>query len=557
LLFRNEPGYFVLSGSVILLNTSINLFNYFITGLTIILDFPTRLNLNDSILNSLNFFWTSPTYLPILFSTLLTVLLLLHMLKYHTPTYYILLVVYWLYNLELLDFLVTNFDASCINLNHSSINLLLTNNLNKYHPLLFYISVLLITPPFYTSHFLRLEDNLFSLNSFTTDSRNLTVWVLVTNISTLFFGSWWALQEGTWGGWWNWDASEVFGLLITLFSIQNLHLQNSSATILQWITRTNTTGFIFGLTYFFIQLNFELVSHNFGSKTFFFFYNPLFFLETLVILLSLTIFTCRNLYLLRDQLITLIWYRTPRTWLSLRWPALTTFNLLFSAVLISSLLPLANYFIWNYFGINTVNLYGYVSMMVVYITLTTSLTFTSYRFLIYVLFMGIGTSSYIPTISLFLLLASTNWISSLLLHLTWLLSTNVNLLSWSISLTSWSFTSIHEELSFMNYLLYTKQYLFTCNTFFTDKTTVYYSNVGYWNSSSWNTACAANSFNLRPSTLIYDVGTCFNYHHIESGWLNTSLFIETVYLNTLLNTILGSLTLLVTYLVHFTKKYFY
>lgn len=556
-MFRNEPGYFVLGGSVILLNTSINLFNYFITGLTIILDFPTRLNLNDSVLNSFNFFWTSPTYLSILFATLLIMLLLLHMLKYHTPTCYLLLVVYWLYSLEIIDFLVTNFNASCINLNHSSINLLLINNLNKYHPLLFYISVLLLTPPIYASHFLRLENNLFSLNSFTTDSKNLTVWVLVTNISTLFFGSWWALQEGTWGGWWNWDASEVFGLLITLFSIQNLHLQNSSATILQWITRTNITGFVLGLTYFFIQLNFELVSHNFGSKTFFFFYNPLFFLETLVIFPLLTIFTCRNLYLLRDQLLTLIWYRTPRVWLSLRWSALTTFNFLFSTVLVSSFLPLANYFVWNYFGINTFNLYGYVSMMIVYITLIISLTFTSYKFLIYVLLMGIGTSSYISITSLFLLLASTNWISSLFLHLSWLLSANINFLSWSISLTFWSSTLIHEELSLTNYLLYTKQHLFTCNTFFTDKTTVYHSNVGYCNLSSWNTTCDANAFNLRPSTLVYDVGTCFNYHHIESGWLNTSLYIETVYLNILLNIILGSLTLLVAYRMHFIKKHFY
>tara|TARA_B110001469_G_scaffold80052_1_gene75732 strand:+ start:1136 stop:1507 length:372 start_codon:yes stop_codon:yes gene_type:complete len=34
-------------------------------------------------------------------------------------------------------------------------------------------------------------------------------------------------------------------------------------------------------SYFFLQLNFELVSHNFGSKFFFFFNNNLFFLEVL------------------------------------------------------------------------------------------------------------------------------------------------------------------------------------------------------------------------------------------------------------------------------------
>ena len=34
-------------------------------------------------------------------------------------------------------------------------------------------------------------------------------------------------------------------------------------------------------TYFFIQLNFELVSHNFGSKFFFFFNNNLFSMEVI------------------------------------------------------------------------------------------------------------------------------------------------------------------------------------------------------------------------------------------------------------------------------------
>ena len=35
-------------------------------------------------------------------------------------------------------------------------------------------------------------------------------------------------------------------------------------------------------TYFFIQLNFELVSHNFGSKFFFFFNNNLFSIEVIL-----------------------------------------------------------------------------------------------------------------------------------------------------------------------------------------------------------------------------------------------------------------------------------
>ena len=29
-------------------------------------------------------------------------------------------------------------------------------------------------------------------------------------------GGLWAYQEGSWGGWWDWDISEVFGLFIYL-----------------------------------------------------------------------------------------------------------------------------------------------------------------------------------------------------------------------------------------------------------------------------------------------------------------------------------------------------
>lgn len=34
---------------------------------------------------------------------------------------------------------------------------------------------------------------------------------------TLFLGGWWAFQEFTWGGWWNWDGVEVPLLLLSLY----------------------------------------------------------------------------------------------------------------------------------------------------------------------------------------------------------------------------------------------------------------------------------------------------------------------------------------------------
>jgi cytochrome c biogenesis factor len=103
-------------------------------------------------------------------------------------------------------------------------------------------------------------------------------------------GSWWALQEGTWGGWWNWDSSETFGLFFFLLpfffyhnkSYLNFHQKNLN------IFKKSTTLLLF--SYFFIQLNFDLVSHNFGIKFFQFFSNNLFFYNTLLTLFFMKIF---------------------------------------------------------------------------------------------------------------------------------------------------------------------------------------------------------------------------------------------------------------------------
>ena len=52
--------------------------------------------------------------------------------------------------------------------------------------------------------------------------RYLITYSIILTI-TLYFGGWWALQEGSWGGWWNWDASEVLGLITLLYLILAVH----------------------------------------------------------------------------------------------------------------------------------------------------------------------------------------------------------------------------------------------------------------------------------------------------------------------------------------------
>jgi heme/copper-type cytochrome/quinol oxidase subunit 1 len=92
------------------------------------------------------------------------------------------------------------------------------------------------------------------------------------------------LQEGSWGGWWNWDPSEVFGLLTLLFFISRIHKVFSKQNFSKNVLNDLTFFVILFQIYFFTQLNFDLVSHNFGTKIDNFIDNTN--LYTLLILLS-------------------------------------------------------------------------------------------------------------------------------------------------------------------------------------------------------------------------------------------------------------------------------
>jgi cytochrome c biogenesis factor len=82
----------------------------------------------------------------------------------------------------------------------------------------------------------------------------------------LFLGSWWALQEGSWGGWWNWDPSEFFGLII-LYLILSLFHNKSNMCSNQRLFTNLALNISYLFTFFLLlQLNFSLISHNFGFR---------------------------------------------------------------------------------------------------------------------------------------------------------------------------------------------------------------------------------------------------------------------------------------------------
>jgi len=104
--------------------------------------------------------------------------------------------------LDCVDYWYLNLSPSCVPLNSDNMNALLTNSINKYHPFIFYSSLTLFTSTLCLTSTLR-ECRVSGL-FYTIACKN--VWKSFHEVSTLaivgtlYLGSWWAVQEGSWGG---------------------------------------------------------------------------------------------------------------------------------------------------------------------------------------------------------------------------------------------------------------------------------------------------------------------------------------------------------------------
>lgn len=123
-------------------------YNYFLikltsTGLTsvFLLDFFNKTTLNDATIGWFHLYWVTLSYLPSIFVLALITGTLL--LRFFTPAMFGVLIVFmYLYIVELEDFLFFNTLVSFGNPQTQLFNNLLTNLLNKYHPAIFYTSVI-------------------------------------------------------------------------------------------------------------------------------------------------------------------------------------------------------------------------------------------------------------------------------------------------------------------------------------------------------------------------------------------------------------------------------
>lgn len=248
-------------------------------GTLVLVDFVTKFNLNDAFVSSLYIMWVFLYYLATFFFSLA----FLHLYLRYSITCFInlvyilpLILIYLSYVVELFDFVSFNFNLTTSVIPDMGINILLTNMLNRYHPFIFYYSVIVITTRLLILTFLKNRTVSYRLLSLKTEILVRSIfWTLVLNFLALYLGAWWANQEGNWGGWWASDSSEMLGMLTLTLSLIFLHAKivaSEHGRHLTWGIVFLNTSFVF---YYFLQINYELVSHNFGAKFFFFFNNNL------------------------------------------------------------------------------------------------------------------------------------------------------------------------------------------------------------------------------------------------------------------------------------------
>ena len=513
---------------------------------TFLFDFFTKTTLNDPCVAYFHLYWINLSYLPIVFTSLVFISMLI--LRNVTPfTLSVVTFVFYFYVVELEDFVLFNSSVLFSNPQSLLFNNLLTNLLNKYHPAVFYLSVV-----FFILNVWGDEGSYsFKLKRSSTKTQHLfNRWwgvILQLNLVALTLGSWWALQEGTWGGWWNWDPSETLGLLVSFSVLLLLHLNVTKSTVCFWLLTRRLTYYFFLCSYFFIQLNFEIVSHNFNFKLFHFFNSNVTLIQLLLCMLMLMLL-CLNKLIVHLSLAYYVLFRHRVTLLrqdNLKVYLTCSSFLFFLSFPFISYLPIINYFTWNFFNITLfyqtqplglLNFFIIVYLLSQFVRLTTPntlltafYTFTTSNFTyVYVYFVRSGTSASHLLLTTFLLLSFT--------------AVYVNYLIWEYGTTPPNPVSLDSFLT-------EKHQSFIVQDGTVERVLQWYD-VRYIIVGTWNISGLSNSFEISDFLLLLSHSTLVNFYYISLDWCYNNMFIEIHNINSLvLLTVLLCLNFLYTWKV--------
>ena len=500
-------------------------------------DVYSRVMYNDFYINFYYFSWTSFWYIPLLVFLIILIQWSLSMRNIISTIWYSIYILFFIVSLDIHWYWSTNVLYHFINLQPYFFNSLLLNSINKFHPgLLYWSSLYSISLCFSISNLTHINSCKFTQNANIRYYQKIFSQVSVILLVTLGLGGWWALQEGSWGGWWNWDPSEVFGLIILLFflkfSHQQIHKQN-----INYINYSNMILFILLFQiYFFTQINFDLVSHNFGTKIDNFIDNTRFYLFNIMLSWFVFIFF---LNFINKQQLTLKAGSTHNIWIS-------TFNtilyvyfviILFSYELIYGLVPLINDFFWKLINVSVTTLFIEFEKYNLELTYLIILNFWKCRPLTLLLPFILSISIY-PLICLYVRipLKSVLWFHFLLFIFIWssLITTPYVYTEW-LSNTS----SIYQNGYSQNFAL---------NSFFIDYMFHNYGNINL--NSTWNTFI--NDSTVEIYSFVFDLSLEITHQSMLVGSVLSHFNIQVIdILSTRILIVIS--TLLILYASYFYK----
>lgn len=552
-MFRCDSYYLILICVIIILFKILNSFNYFISGETLLLDIILRLELNDALLNAFSFYWTSFSYLPhflllIFYSCIFYIqtqnmrpLLLLFPILYLTLLFKQTSTVWLEFNHE------TNLILN------SFINELLLNSLNKYHPFIFYSSSLLLI--FTCILFLNNIENrgLFKTSTTSFMEIHIITLTLIINLISLFLGSWWALQESTWGGWWNWDASEVFGLLVSFSCLMRLHsLQTLNNQYLFYIKYWIWIFFFF-ISYVIVQISFSMLSHNFGIEILGIFNSQLFIISfTIFCFFWPTIFLTQYWSNLHVSLILL--GKKVRISRFNFWLIFIFYNLFIAALLIISYIPLFE---------------DYLSSDLVYAVSLLSPTWLILSLTIIILLLVINKDfiNYYSTLLLNIILLNlpVNIIVSSILvkycnirimHILLVLLFILDLKSSNTSYIIIDYALFNQEVIEDFIILQPNQVTYTCNASFLQRIISYSDGISYFN--SFSNLYQTSLYNPNNYILISDPDSFSNFYFRSYNLSMKYYNIKNVMLTNLVDflILISSIVLLLTKILPSIKTYY-
>jgi len=492
------------------------------TGYTNMPDFFFRTLPEDSYLSLYHLFWTSFWYLPVFFVTMYLIVTLYKSTHNRIDSSLVFLTTVVILFIEGVDYFYGNSQLHEHTNQVLGFNTLLANSINKYHPAVLYTTLVAgIATAGYARGYLGPSTEAYQHGYLIRKFHEPMYSNTLLSSFTLFLGAWWAVQEGSWGGWWNWDPSEVFGMVSMCLFVWWLHRQCRPGLLERPLVYLVVYATFIGLLYIFIQLNFDLVSHNFGTR-FNLFVDPAYLYLVVLTLLAVQILSIVSLSLnLHYGFIlthTRIRIRTQSPALIHKFVRL----LLVSALLYASFMVLLNDFAWKFFTVNFGNTPHAHFWIVhcIFFTLTSrfvSLTTTLVPLLVYC-------SYTLSTPATLLVLLPLYHVTTLrLLHLSLVSFTLLGVLSLSKVHTVWSVLP--------NAALFTQDY--TLHTYQTQWLTAAHPLLeivrpvlsgGYLNETSWGFIYKDTS----PESRIFT-------HLCTGGWADQTLAIGNLILHFLVD----------------------